>query len=150
MRARGSGSAVEDVVQAVEETFRPRALLRHVVLLALALWFNVLLALVRHPGAPDKAFLGAFFFIALFSSCWLYYHHLAIAISGELLICRGFLRDRGMRLDDILHVDVHPGPLGTTYDVIGRGGFVRFSSLFADHKRLLELIVNRAHLDQKR
>ncbi len=48
---------------------------------------------------------------------------------------------------DILKVDILPGPV-TVYAVRGRGRGMHFTSFFTQHRRLMELLVERAGLSR--
>ena len=127
------------------ETFRPRALLRTVVLAADTLWIGVFLALVVLHG-NNSAFLSAAFFIALFTTCAMVYGRLAYTVSDTGLTVRTISAVRHFSFDDILRVDVLPGLIGTVYAVRTRLGSLQFSSLLGGHERLCHLIVRRAGL----
>ena len=127
------------------ETFRPRALLRTVVLAADTLWIGVFLALFVLHGT-HRAFLSAAFFIALFTTCAMVYGRLAYTVSDAGLTVRTISAVRHFSFDDILRIDVLPGLLGTVYAVRTRLGSLQFSSLLGGHERLCRLIVRRAGL----
>ncbi len=128
------------------ETFRPRAVLRTLVLAADTLWIGVFVALLALGGATNSAFLSAAFFIALFTACSMFYGRLAYTVSDTGLTVRTFSAVRHVPFDDILRVDVLPGLLGTSYAVRTRFGSLQFSSLLGGHERLFHLIVGRAGL----
>lgn len=128
------------------ETFRPRALLRTVVLVADTLWIGVLLALFIMRGVTHGAFFSAVFFVALFSGCAWFYQRLAFTVSEDGLTVRTLSEERTFRFDDILRVDVLPGLVGTSYAVRTRLGSLRFDSLLGGHQRLCALIVRQAGL----
>lgn len=128
------------------ETFRPRALLRTVVVAADTLWIGVLFALLLMRGATNGAFLSAAFFVALFSACAWFYQRLAFTVSQDGLTVRTLNDERTFRFDDILRVDVLPGLVGTSYAVRTRLGSLRFDSLLGGHERLCALIVRQAGL----
>ncbi len=128
------------------ETFRPRVLIRSVVLAADSLWVGVFCALMLMRGATASSFLSAAFFITLFSACAAFYHRLSFTVSDQGLIVRTFSLERTYSFDDILRVDVLPGVIGTSYAVRTRLGPLQFSSLLGGHERLCDLIVRRARL----
>jgi hypothetical protein len=128
------------------ETFRPWAALRTVVMAADTLWIAVFFALVLMQGATSSSFLSAAFFVALFTSCAMFYNRLAFTISESGLTVRTLAMERTVAFDDILRVDVLPGLVGTSYAVRTRLGSLTFSSLLAGHQRLCDLIVRRARL----
>jgi hypothetical protein len=128
------------------ETFRPWVALRTVVMAADTLWITVFLALVVMQGATRSAFFSAAFFVALFSSCAMFYNRLAFTVSEAGLTVRTLAMERTVAFDDILRVDILPGLVGTSYAVRTRLGSLTFSSLLAGHQRLCDLIVRRACL----
>jgi hypothetical protein len=128
------------------ETFRPRALLRTVVLAADTLWISVFLSLCVIHGARPSAFFSAAFFIALFTACAVFYGRLAFTVSDAGLTVRTVAAVRHVSFADILRVDVLPTLLGTTYAVRTRLGSLQFSSVVHGHERLCALIVRRAGL----
>jgi hypothetical protein len=128
------------------ETFRPWAALRTVVMAADTLWIAVFFALVLMQGATRSSFLSAAFFVALFTSCAMFYNRLAFTVSEAGLTVRTLAMERTVAFDDILRVDVVPGLVGTSYAVRTRLGSLTFSSLLANHQRLCDLIVRQARL----
>jgi hypothetical protein len=128
------------------ETFRPRVVLRTLVLAADTLWIGVFVALLTLHGATSSAFLSTAFFIALFTACSMFYGRLAYTVSDSGLTVRTFAAVRHFSFDDILRVDVLPTLLGTSYAVRTRLGSLQFSSLLGGHERLCHLIVRRAGL----
>ena len=128
------------------ETFRPRVVLRSLVLAADTLWIGVFVALLGLRGATRSAYWSAAFFIALFTACSMVYGRLAYTISEAGLTVRTLAAERHFSFDDILRVDILPTLLGTSYAVRTRLGSLRFSSLLGGHERLCHLIVRRAGL----
>jgi hypothetical protein len=128
------------------ETFRPRILIRTVVLAADSLWVAVFCALILMRGATAGSFLSAAFFIALFTACSAFYNRLAFTVSEHGLTVRTFAAERVYPFEDIVRVDVVPGLIGTNYAVRTRLGSLQFSSLLGGHERLCSLIVRRAGL----
>jgi hypothetical protein len=128
------------------ETFRPRVLIRTVVLAADSLWVAVFCALVLMRGATPGSFFSAAFFIALFTGCAAFYNRLSFTVGESGLTVRTLSAERVYPFDDILGVDVLPGFIGTSYAVRTRFGSLQFSSLLGGHERLCSLIVNRANL----
>jgi hypothetical protein len=131
---------------AAPETFRPWAALRTVVMAADTLWIGVFFALAAMQGATRSAFLSAAFFVALFTSCSIFYNRLSFTVSESGLTVRTLSLERTVPFDDILRVDVQPGIVGTSYAVRTRLGSLTFSSLLSGHQRLCDLIVRRARL----
>lgn len=128
------------------ETFRPRFVLRTVVLAADTLWIAVFVALVVMRGATQSSFYSAAFFIVLFTACATFYSRLAFTISESGLTVRTLSHERHFDYDDILAVEVAPGFIGPSYAVRTRVGSLQFSSLLAGHERLCSLIVRNARL----
>ena len=128
------------------ETFRPRLMIRTVVLFADTLWIAVFCALLLMRGATQSSFLSAAFFIALFTGCAAFYNRLAYTVGERGLSVRLWAVDRLVPFDDILRVDVLPGFVGTSYAVRTRAGLLTFSSLLSGHERLCSLIVRKARL----
>jgi hypothetical protein len=128
------------------EVFRPPGWLRLVVQAAVVFWAAVLLLLVSLRGVSQQAFFGAGFFVLLFAALGAFYNNLSVEVTAESLIVRGPGSCRRVALQDIEHVDVRPGLLQISYEVTVRRGLVEFTSLFAGHRRLLGLIVERARL----
>jgi hypothetical protein len=102
--------------------------------------------LVALHSQGERGFLGVGFFIALFTLLAIFYNNTTIEVTRDSVIMRGVLSFRLVFFEDILKVDVTPGLLQTTYAVRARRGFVSFTSLIADHQRLLQVIVERARL----
>ncbi|HUJ26853.1 MAG TPA: hypothetical protein VLW85_12595 [Myxococcales bacterium] len=128
------------------ETFRPLLALRTLVMAADTLWIAVFCALVVMQGATRSAFFSAAFFVVLFTGCSIFYNRLAFVVTETGLIVRTLAMERMFAYDDILRVDVVPGPLGTSYAVRTRLGSLSFSSMLGGHQRLCDLIVRRARL----
>jgi hypothetical protein len=128
------------------EIFRTTGWLRYSVLIAICFWVAMFFFLVALHTPVDRGFLGVGFFIALFTVLAVFYNNTSIEVTGDSLIMRGVLSFRLVFFDDILKVDVTPGLLQTTYAVRARRGFVSFTSVIADHQRLLRVIVERARL----
>ena len=128
------------------ETFRPRFLVRTVVLAADTLWICVFIALLIMNGATRSSFWSAAFFILLFTACSTFYGRLAFTVSEAGLTVRTFADERHFQFEDILRVDVLPGLIGPNYAVRTRLGSLQFSALLAGHQRLCSLIVRNAGL----
>lgn len=131
---------------AAPETFRPWVALRTVVMAADTLWIGIFFALVLMQGATRSAFLSAAFFVALFTTCSIFYNRLSFTVSESGLTVRTLYLERTVSFDDILRVDVLPGLVGTSYAVRTRLGSLSFSSMLANHRRLCDLLVRRARL----
>ena len=131
------------------ETFRPRAILRALVLAADTLWIAVFCLLLQYRGASGSTFCSAAFFILLFSTCAWFYARLAYTVGERGLTVRSIGDDRHIAYSDILAVDVLPGIVGTSYAIRTRRGAFQFSSLLAGHERLCQLIVRAAGLSSE-
>jgi hypothetical protein len=113
---------------------------------AIAFWvlMFVLLAILHdHSG---RGFISIGFFLVLFTTLSVFYNSTAVEVTRDSVILRGVASIRLVPFEDILKVDVVPGMLQTTYSIFARRGFLSFTSLIADHQRLMELIVERARL----
>ena len=131
------------------EVFRPRVWLRYSVLAAIVFWVHMFFVLVALNGTSGQAFLGIGFFVTLFTALAVFYNNLSIEVTPEGLVSRGVLSFRLLRFADIQTLDVKPGLLQTTYSIRGRRSFVLFTNLFADHQRLLEIILERSELSRE-
>lgn len=125
--------------------FRPRPILAALMAAAGIVWIATLVYLFRFEGVPTKTFVSAGFFIVFFGISLAYYARTAIVVDQSGVTYRGIVRTQRFSFADILKVDVMPGPV-TVYAVRFRGKFVHFTSFFAQHRRLMELLVDRAGL----
>jgi hypothetical protein len=146
MAAAPNRSSVANNESVPPEIFRPRSWVRYSVLGAIAYWIFMFFCLVALRGSTGRAFAGVAFFLTLFTALSVFYNNMSIEVTGDSVIMRGVMSSRLVSFNDILKVDVTPGLLQTTYAVRARRGFVLFTSLIADHQRLLQLIVERARL----
>lgn len=113
---------------------------------ASVLWVTVLVYLLRFDGVPLQTFLAAIFFIVFFGVSLTYYARTRIVVDARGITYRGMVRTRRFSFTEIRKVDVLPGPV-TVYAIRDRGGsFVHFTSFFQHHRRLAELLVERAGL----
>ncbi len=128
------------------EVFRPRVWLRLAALFGIAGWLFILYCVITFRGSPERAYLGVAFFITLFAVLGVFYNNTSIEVRGDSVLMKGVLSARLVMFSDILRVDVTPGLLQTTYAVRARKGLLSFTSLFANHQRIVELIVERARL----
>ncbi len=128
------------------QTFRTRLPLRIAVGLAAAFWGAVLVLLVRLPGAEPRSLAGAAAFAAFFLAFTVVYGRTSITVTDEGIVAATPFRRRPVRFDDILRIVVQDGLGGRVYAVVTRRGLVRFTSLFARHRELFELLLERAHL----
>jgi hypothetical protein len=132
--------------KAGKQVFRPHAVLAAIMGFATLLWLGVLVYLLRFDGVPVQTFLSAVFFVLFFAVSVTYYGRTRIIVDSGGITYRGLVRTRRFTFADISKVEVLPGPV-TVYAVrAGRRGLVHFTSLFADHRRLARLLVERAGL----
>jgi hypothetical protein len=132
--------------RAGSQVFRPRRLLAAVMAGAGLLWAGVFLYLLQFQGVPAKTFIAVAFFIVFFGLSLAYYARTAIYVDAKGLTYRGVVRTRRFSYDDIRKVDILPGPV-TVYAIRGSGSaLIHFTSFFAQHRRLLDLLVDRAGL----
>lgn len=127
------------------QVFRPRRVLAAVMGLAGLLWIAVLVYLLQFERVPAKTFLSAVFFVVFFALSVAYYARTAIFVDAKGLTYRGMMRTRRLPFTDIRKVDILPGPV-TVYAIRGRGMPLHFTSFFSHHRRLMQLLVERAGL----
>jgi hypothetical protein len=127
-------------------TYRTRLLLRLAVGAAAALWAGVLGLLVGLPGAEPHAIAGAAGFAAFFLTFSFVYGRTWIAVLPDGIVAATPFRVRPVRWDDIVEIVVQDGLAGRVYAVFTRRGTVQFTSLFAHHRELFELLLDRAQL----
>ncbi len=130
-------------------TYRTRLPLRIAVAAAAALWGAVLVALLRLPVADPRSVLGAGAFAAFFAVFTLVYGRTSITVTRDGIVAATALRRRPVPFDDILEIVVLDGLAGRMYAVFTRRGLVRFTSLFARHRELFELLLRRAELSRR-
>lgn len=131
---------------AAEQVFRPRRVLAAVMAGAVLLWAAVLVYLLQFEEVPVKTFLSAGFFVVFFAVSLTYYGRSAIFVDAGGVTFRGMLRTHRFSFSDIRKVDVLPGPV-IVYAVRVNQRFVHFTSFFQQHRRLMELLVERAGLN---
>jgi hypothetical protein len=127
------------------QVFRPQWVLGVAMGVAGALWLAVLVYLVQFNGVPTRTWLSALFFVVFFAVSVLYYLRTAIIVDTRGLTYRGMMRTERFDFAEIRKIDVLPGPV-TVYAIRARGRLVHFTSFFKHHRRLVELVVDRAHL----
>ncbi len=115
------------------------------MVLAGSLWGVVLVYLMTFREVPARTFLSALFFVGFFGLSVLYYVRTAIFIDARGLTYRGIVRTERFSFEDIRKVDVIPG-LVTVYSVRAGARFVHFTSFFGHHRRLVDLVVEKAGL----
>lgn len=130
-------------------TYRTRLPLRIAVGAAAALWAGVLVALIGAPGAEPKAVAGATAFAAFFLAFSFVYGRTWIAVTPRGIVASTPFRVRPVRFEDIFEIVVQDGLAGRVYAVWTRRGLVQFTSLFARHRELFELLLERADLRQR-
>lgn len=131
--------------RAEHEVFRPSWVLSVVMGAAGLLWTVVVLYLLTFEGVPVQTLLAALFFVAFFGIAVAYYGRSAIFVDSAGLTYRGVIRTRRLQWDEIRKLDVMPGPI-TVYAIRGRTGPCHFTSFFRDHRRLADLLIERAGL----
>lgn len=130
---------------AAEQVFRPKRVLAAIMGGAVLLWVTVLLYLFQFEEVPTKTLLSAGFFVVFFLVSLTYYGRSAIFVDSRGVTVRGMLRTQRFSFSDIRKVDVLPGPV-IVYAVRVNQRFVHFTSFFQQHRRLMELLVERAGL----
>lgn len=113
------------------------------------LWVAVLLYLFQFEGVPLKTFCSAAFFVLFFAVAVTYYARTLIVVDAQGITYRGMVRTRRFAFDEIRKVDILPGPV-TVYAIRGRGSFVHFTSFFTQHRKLAQLLVEKAGLSALR
>jgi hypothetical protein len=127
-------------------TYRTRLALRIAVGAAAALWAGVLAVLLGAPGAEARSILGAGAFVTFFLAFSFVYGRTWIAVTRDGIVAVTPFRVRPVRWEEILEVVVQDGLGGRVYAVVTRRGLVQFTSLFARHRELFELLLQRANL----
>jgi hypothetical protein len=127
--------------------YKTRLPLRVAVATAGLLWAAVLLALLVSPGAEAGAILGAAAFCAFFAAFNFVYQRTSITVTPEGIVASTPLRgQRPVPFRDILEIVVQDGLVGRVYAIVTRRGAVQFTSLFARHRELFDLLRERAEL----
>ncbi|MGA9521722.1 MAG: PH domain-containing protein [Myxococcaceae bacterium] len=127
------------------EVFRPFLILPVLMALAGLLWVGVLIYLLTFDGVPPKIILSTVFFIAFFGVSLAYYVRSAIYIEQGGITYRGMIRTRWFSWNDIRKIEVLPGPI-TVYAIRTSGALCHFTSFFRNHRRLADVLVERAGL----
>jgi hypothetical protein len=133
----------------VARIYRTRLPLRIAVGLAAAFWAGVLLVLVRAPGADARAVGSASAFLAFFLAFSVVYGWTSITVTSEGIVAASPFRRRPVRFEEILEIVVQDGLAGRVYAVFTRRGLVQFTSLFARHRELFEVLLDRAGLQPR-
>lgn len=132
-----------DPTAARREIFRPWAWLRWSVVVAWVFWVLVFFLLVGLEGAPGRALASAGFFIVFFTALGVFYNNTRIELSADALVIRSVTSSQRVLLADVQGVEVTSNLLQTTYQVLARRP-VAFSNAFSGHRRLRQLIEERA------
>ncbi len=127
------------------QVFRPRGVFAAAMAAAGALWVAVLAYLLTFENVPAKTFLSTVFFVVFFVVSLIYYVRTAIYVDAGGVTYRGMVRTLHFSFTDIRKLDVLPGPV-TVYAIRGKDRLIHFTSFFKHHQRLMELLVERAHL----
>ncbi|MFY3745188.1 hypothetical protein ACOQFB_14840 [Anaeromyxobacter sp. Red801] len=130
-------------------TYRTRLPLRIAVAAAAALWAGVLVVLLAAPGSEARSVLSAGAFVAFFLAFTFVYRKTWIAVTPDGIVAATPLRIRPVRFDEIVEIVVQDGLAGRVYAVFTRRGLVQFTSLFARHRELFELLLERAQLQRR-
>ena len=129
--------------------YRTRLPVRLAVGIAGLFWAAVLTALLLSPGAEPRAILGAGAFVAFFAGFTFVYLRSSITVTGEGIVSATAFRRRPVRFQDIVEIVVQDGLGGRVYAVFTRAGMVQFTSLYARHRELFELLRERADLERR-
>jgi hypothetical protein len=129
-------------------TFRTRLWLRVAVFAAATWWAAVAMYVISLAGAGAPAALGAVAFVLLFGGYAARYERSAVLVTPDAFVFRTLFRRVQVRPEDILNVRVVRAVGGTLYAVFTRRGLFRFTSLFAQHRELLDLLLQRARLQR--
>ncbi len=134
------------------EEFRLHPAIRWVVGGAVYFWALIFLVLLLLPAdIPWHTYVSAVFFIALFTLVLIFYNGLTIVADQYGVTYRGLLSFRNYPYETVLKVDAKPGITGiVNYHVVTRRGMLYFSSFIANHRRLMEIIIDRAGLHRGR
>jgi hypothetical protein len=130
--------------------FRTRLALRLAVSTAAVFWAVILAFLAQFPEVTHQTFFSAAAFLAFFVLFTAHYDNLAVTVTADRLVFSYMWRRVPVRFEEIERVEVYPGVTGTVYDVRTPRGSLQFNSFFADHRELLSLLLERAHLDPSR
>jgi hypothetical protein len=126
--------------------YRTRLPLRIAVGAAGIFWAAVFVVLVRSPGTELRIVAAAATFLLFFGACTVFYTRTSITVTRDGIVAATPFRRRPVRFEDILKIVVRDGLGGRVYAVVTRRGLVHFTSLFARHRELFELLLERADL----
>jgi hypothetical protein len=127
-------------------TFRTWLPLRVAIGAAAGFWAAAFAVLVRAPGVSPALVCGAAAFVAFFVVSAVVYGRTSITVTPQGIVAATPFRRRPVPYEDILRVVVRDGLGGRVYAILTRRGPVHFTSLFARHRELLELILERSGL----
>jgi hypothetical protein len=130
--------------------FRPHRVWAVLMFLAALVWALAVVVLLQLPGVPWHLVSGAGLFVGFFLVASWYYGRIAIWIDERGMVYRGAAKTRRLAFDDIRKVDVLANPMLTVYAVRGGDRPVHFTSLFRHHRRLVQLLLERAALSPLR
>ncbi len=125
--------------------FRPFVVLPVLMAVAGALWTGVLVYLLTFDGIPTQTLLSAGGFALFFALAVLYYGRSAVVVDETGVTWRGMVSRSRVPWSDIRRMHVLPGPI-TVYAVRTPRRMWHFTSFFRNHRRLAELLVERANL----
>jgi hypothetical protein len=123
--------------------------LRIAVALAAAFWAGVLVTLVRLGASDLRALFTAGGFVAFFLVFTVVYGRTSITVTHDGIVAASPFRRRPVPFEEILEIVVQDGLLGRVYAVVTRRGLVHFTSLFARHRELFEVLLERAELQRR-
>lgn len=127
-------------------TFKTRLALRIAVFAAAVFWAVILVLLSQYPGVTAKTFLSAAAFLVFFVLFTAHYEGFAITVTPDGVVLGSLWKRIGVRFEDIVKVEVQPGLAGTMYAILTRQGLIRFTSLIAGHRELIDQILSKANL----
>ncbi len=130
--------------------YKTRLPLRIAVATAGTFWFGVLVVLLGAPGAEPRAVLGATLFLAFFAVFTVLYARTSITVTDDGIVAATPFSRRPVRYEEIREIIVQDGLGGRVYALFTQRGRVQFTSLFARHRELFELLLERADLSPQR
>ena len=131
-------------------TYKTRLPLRIAVAAAAVFWTSVLAILLGAQHIDPRAIASAAVFVAFFVVFTFVYDRTFITVTTDGIVAATPFRRRPVRFEDILEIVVQDGLAGRVYAVLTRRGIVHFTSLFARHRELFELLLERAELTPRR
>ncbi len=127
-------------------TYRTRLPLRIAVASAAAFWGTMLVVLARAPGMDARLAAGAGVFSLFFLVFTVVYGRWSITLTRDGIVAATAFRRRLVRYEDVLRIVVTDGLGGRVYAVLTRHGPITFTSLFARHRELFQLLLEHAEL----